>query len=413
MDVLAPLRHHSPMPGIVPGKDSQAMQGLSHGLRRTSWLLLAVSLLLASGLATAQRTEGDRASATGAYEAETSVRNQTDGERGAAFGRALAQVLASATGDTAAASRPGVREELAKAKDYVDGYDYRQDEGVSANGSPSFKTILVTRFKRDAVDSLVGMLGLPVWPLPRAKPVLWLAIDDGSGARLVGLAQANAARSVLDQANARGFALGLPGGNAAEQAAVGAIWRGDTAAIASLSSRYSPPMQLLGKLYRGAGGWVADWTFVDKGKVLSQWATSSPDARRAMSGGADGAANALFKRYAKSGSGGPPGRFRVRILGVASADDYMRLAGYLDGLSIVRRVQPVFATGDTLELELDLATGVDGFARYVGRNGVLLQVDNSVGNGNPVDAGDGVSAGTPSSLPAAGVTTFRLGGREY
>lgn len=376
---------------------------MKHELRRTSWRLrwatplLMGALLLASGLALAQRTEGDRAAAGGVYDAETSVRNQTDAERAAAFGRALAQVLAKVTGDPAAATRPGVREELARARDYVDGYDYRQDEGMSANGSPSFKTMLVTRFKHDAVDELVAMLGLPVWPVPRAKPVLWLAIDDGSGARLVGLAKANAARSVLDQAKSRGFALGLPSGNAAEQAAVGAIWRGDTAAIASLSNRYSPPMQLLGKLYRGAGGWVADWVFVDKGKVLSKWTTNSPDARRAMAGGADGAANALFKRYAKSGSSGPPGRFRVRILGVNSADDYMRLAGYLDGLSIVKRVQPVFATGDALDLDLDLATGVGGFARYVARNGTLKQVGST---DDDTDApGD------------TGMTTFRLGGR--
>ncbi len=373
-------------------------------------MLWVSALLVASGLAFAQRTEGDRPAASGAYETETSVRNQTDGERNAAFGRALAQVLAKATGDTAVATRPGVREELAKARDYVDGYDYRQDEGVSANGAPSFKTILITRFKPGAVDDLVGMLGLPVWPLPRAKPVLWLAIDDGSGARLVGLAQANAARSVLDQAKSRGFALGLPSGNAAEQAAVGAIWRGDTAAIASLASRYSPPMQLLGKLYRGAGGWIADWIFVDKGKILSKWTTNSPDARRAMSAGADGAADALFKRYAKSGSGGPPGRFRVRILDVASADDYMRLAGYLDDLSIVKRVQPVFATGDTLELNLDLATGIDGFTRYVDRNGVLLQVGHLADTGNPEDRD--ATAGSREQPSTADIATFRLGRRE-
>jgi hypothetical protein len=395
---------------MLPGQGQSDDARMKHELRRTSWRLfvamplLAGALLLASGLAFAQRTEGDRAAASGAYDAETSVRNQTDGERVAAFGRALAQVLAKATGDTGAASRPGVREELAHAKDYVDGYDYRQDEGLSANGSPSFKTILITRFKRDSVDELVAMLGLPVWPLPRAKPVLWLAIDDGSGPRLVGLAQANAARSVLDQAKARGFALGLPGGNAAEQAAVGAIWRGDTAAIASLSSRYSPPMQLLGKVYRGAGGWIADWVFVDKGKVLSKWTVSNPDARRAMSGGADGAADSLFKRYARSGSGSPAGKFRVHIVGVTSADDYMRLAGYLGGLSIVKRVQPVFATGDTLDLDLDLATGVDGFARYVERKGVLRRVDSEADKGMPDDAGT-------TATPRTATATFRLGSR--
>ena len=377
---------------------------MRQGLRRTSWqLLVAGILVLASGLSMAQRTEGDRAAATGAYAAEVAVRNQNAGEREAAFTRALAQVLAKATGDAGAATRPGVRDELGKAKDYVEGYDYRQDEGVSATGAPSFQTTLVTRFKQDAVDDLIELLGLPTWPSPRPKPVLWLAIDDGSGPRLVGLGQANAARAALDQAKSRGFALGLPGGNAAEQAAVGAIWRGDSAAIAALSRRYSPPMQLIGKLYRGGGGWVADWVFLDKGRTLSQWTTNNLDARRAMSGGADGAADALFKRYAKAGTGGAPGRFRVRILGVANADDYMKLIGYLDDLSIVKRVQPVLVTADVLELDLDLATGVGGFARYVDRAGVLSLVGR---DGSQAGASDDA---TDATVPV-NTTTFRLGG---
>ena len=295
-----------------------------------------------------------------------------------------------------------VRDELGKAKDYVAGYDYRQDEGVSATGAPSFQTTLVVRFKRDDVDHLVQMLGLPSWPQPRPKPVLWLAINDGSGPRLVGLGQVNAAKAILDQAKSRGFALGLPGGNAAEQAAVGAIWRGDSAAIAGLSRKYSPPMQLIGKLQRGAGGWVADWTFVDKGKVLSSWQTKHADARRAMAGGADGAADALFKRYAKAGSGGPAGNYRVRILGVDSADDYMRLSGYLAGVSIVKRVRPVLALPGELQLDLELATGVSGFARLVDRGEVLSTV--STGSDDTDDDGkDGDAPSTPR------VATFRLG----
>lgn len=374
------------------------------GMQRKSWAwmlsshLLACMLLAFSGLAHAQRTEGDRAAASGPYEAEVAVRNQGDGERNAAFGRALALVLAKVTGDRGAAQRPGVRDELGKARDYVAGYDYRQDEGVSASGAPSFQTTLIARFKRDDVDQLIQVLGLPSWPQPRPKPVLWLAINDGSGPRLVGLGQVNAARAILDQAKLRGFALGLPGGNAAEQAAVGAIWRGDTAAIAGLSRKYSPPMQLIGKLQRGAGEWVADWTFVDKGKTLSSWQTRHADARRAMAGGADGAADALFKRYAKAGTGGPPGTFRVRILGVDSADDYMRLIGYLDDVSIVKRLRPVLAQPGELQLELELATGLAGFARFVDRGGVLSAV--STGAGKDADS-DGAQS--------PGVATFRLG----
>lgn len=362
--------------------------------RTTRWwmgLLWTALALLPAGTALAQRTEGDRAAATGAYQAEVAVRNQTDGERDKAFARALAQVLGNVTGDRTAAQRDGMREELARAEDYVDGYDYRQDEGVSATGAPSFQTTLVVRFKQADVDDLVAMFGLPNWPQPRPKPVLWLAIDDGSGPRLVGLGQVNAARSVLEAAKARGYALGLPAGNAAEQAAVGAIWRGDTAAIAALSKRYSPPMQLIGKLRRSPGGWTADWTFVDGGKVLANWQNSNADARRAMAGGADGAADALFKRYAKASPAGAPGVYRIRVLGIRGADDYLRLAGYLDGISIVRRVAPASATAEALELDVELASGIANFARYVGRGSVLSPV-----------------AATADAVP--GTATFLLGG---
>ena len=318
------------------------------------------------GVAFAQRVEGDRAFAQGVYQAEATVRSQSESERNVGFARALLQVLDRLTGDRNASARPGVGQELRNARQYVDGYDYRQDEGVSpTTGAPTYDTTLVVRFDRDKIDNLVAALGLPVWPQPRPKPVLWLAIDDGHGPRLVGLGQSVAARSVLDRAVERGFKLGLPSGTAAEQAAVGAIWRGDTAAVARLSSRYSPPMQLIGKLYRSAQGWTADWTFVDSGRVLSRWTSEEHDARRAMAGGADGAADALVRRYAKAGSAGPAGIYRVTFTGIDSSEDFMRLAGYLQGVPVVRKVIPVRATPAGLEVDLDLATGMSGFRRLV------------------------------------------------
>ncbi|GAE55394.1 hypothetical protein XPR_2029 [Xanthomonas arboricola pv. pruni MAFF 301420] len=94
-------------------------------------------------------------------------------------------------------------------------------------------------------------------------------------------------RRLLDRAIERGYRLGLPGGAAAEQVLAGAIWRKDTAAVARASAKYSPPMQLIGKLYRNDAGWTADWVFVDNGNVLSSWTSSDADARRAMAAGAD------------------------------------------------------------------------------------------------------------------------------
>ena len=340
------------------------------------------------------------AAAQGLYEAEVPVSSQADRDRPGALARALGQVLGKLSGDRSVTQRPGVAAMLRDADDYVLSYDYRQDRNAAAGGAPSYRMMLVARFDGDKVDGLATALGLPVWPQPRPKPVLWLAIDDGSGPRLVGLQQSNAARPVLDKAIERGFRFGLPAGSAAEQALVGAIWRQDSAAIARASSRYAPPMQLIGKLYRAGGsaganaGWKADWMFVDGGRVLNQWSTHDGDARRAMATGADGTADALVKRYAKVLAAGQPGTYRVVVEGVDSANDYLRLSASLQSHPMVKAFRPVRANGQELELELDLNTGLAGFERLLGKESALAPL------APPVTSSDSGAAPLPRSATA-------------
>ena len=272
------------------------------------------------------RTEGDVAKAIGAYDAEVPVRSQADEDRPAALSRALGVVLGKLAGSRAVSGQPGVGAALRDAENYLESYDYRQDQSVSASGAPSFRTVLVAHFRQEDVDALAAGLGLPVWPQPRPKPVLWLAIDDGSGPRLVGLGQANAARSALDQAIARGYRLGLPKGDAADLAQVNAVWNQNSASVAKASARYSPPMQLIGKLYRSGAGWAADWVFVDDGEVLAKWNSHDGDARKAIAAGADGAADALVKRYARKVETGTAGSYQIVVSGVHNANDYLRLS---------------------------------------------------------------------------------------
>lgn len=336
--------------------------------------LSSAPLLAQSGM----RTEGDVAAAQGVYEAEVPVNSQTDADRTGALARALGQVLAKMSGDRQVTSRPGVAQMLRDAGQYVRSYDYRQDRGTSASGAPSYRMMLVARFDGEKVEGLASALGLPVWAQPRPKPVLWLAIDDGSGPRLVSVQQSNAARPVLDKAIERGYRLGLPTGGAAEQALVGAIWRLDTAAVARASARYAPPMQLIGKLYRGSGGgWVADWVFVDNGRELNRWSSRENDARRAMAGGAEGAADALVRRYAKALPSGAPGVHRVIVHGVNSADDWLRVSASLQGHPMLKAIRPVRASTDRIELDLDLATGLAGFNRLLGADSALQPLSAS------------------------------------
>lgn len=334
----------------------------------TFFLMLSPAVPAQTGL----RTEGEVASAQGLYEAEVPVASQADSDRPGALSRALGQVLGKLSGDRNVTSRPGVAALLRNADEMVLSYDYRQDSGTGTGAT--YRTMLVARFDQDKVDGLAAALGLPVWPQPRPKPVLWLAIDDGSGPRLVGLKQSNAARAVLDKAIERGFRLGLPEGSAAEQALVGAIWRQDTAAVARASARYAPPMQLIGKLYRAGAnaGWKADWVFVDNGRVLSQWSSQENDPRRTMAAGAEGTAEALVKRYAKVQASGQPGTYRIVVEGVSNADDYLRLSATLQAHPLVTGFRPVIARDQVLELDLELSAGLPGFERLLGKEAALV-----------------------------------------
>ena len=138
-------------------------------------------------------------------------------------------------------------------------------------------------------------------------------------------------------------------------------------------------MQLIGKVSRKGAGWHADWILVDNGRVLARWSEDDGDARRAMAAGADGAADALVKRYARrSGPGaGNPGRYMVSIDGIDSSDDYIRLSALLQKVAVVRGFRPVHAAPGTLDVELDLSTGLAGFRRLAGD--ALVAVDTADG----------------------------------
>ncbi|PNS09385.1 DUF2066 domain-containing protein [Solilutibacter silvestris] len=374
----------------------------------------ACLLALAMPVALAQRVEGDRASAEGQYATEVVVRNQSEAERNNGFSRALLKVLSNVSGERNPIARPGVADEIRNAKDYVTSFDFRQDEGVSTTGAPTFKTMLVVRFNPAKVTDLVARTGMSSWPEPRPKPVLWLAIDDGSGPRLVGLAQANAARPVLDRAKGRGYRLGLPTGSASEQVMAGSIWRSDVAAVARASAAYDPPMQLVGKLYRTGASWRGDWVFVDKGKVLARSSTSNADARVAMAGGADIAADALIRKYARPGKPVPKQNsnevadFTIQLVGINSSEDYLRAMAWLESQPQVKRVVPVDATADGMHLRISVAGGGAGLATLAANGGVMVPEAAPASTSVPDNSGDGKKPAVDTDKTPPLPTVYRV-----
>lgn len=293
------------------------------------------------------------------YTAEVPVSSQESRERDAALGRALAQVLVRMTGNARAPTEPVLQRSLRVAESMLLGTEYREVEEM-AGGVPVRRQVLAASFDPEAVDALVVAAGLPLWAGERPKPMLWLAIDDGSGAgpRLVSAQQINVVKPLAQRGLERGVRFLLPGGTAVEQPAAGSIWALDPSAIGVLSSRYGARYQLLGKLSRagaGAGGWSSEWLLADGSTTLARWSLTDPSPQRAIAAGADRAADALAQRQAVRVEGGKPETLEAEILGIDGEQDWLDLAAYLAALPVLRGFEILEAQPGGLRLRLDLA----------------------------------------------------------
>lgn len=310
------------------------------------------------------------------YVGETELLSQAPGERRAAVARALAQVVVKLTGRPEAAANPVVRRALAGAQSYVlaeqDAPGESDQQGNTAiGGVPVLKTTLRVEFDPERVDALVAAAGLPRWGHARPRPILWLAIDDGRGARLVNAGQVNVVKPLASRGTERGLSFGLPAGSAVEQAAVDTVWALNPGPLQPLTERYGHSTQLLGKLYRAGGGWTADWVLSRGDSELARWSFTDPSPQRAIASGADGAADAIARRDAVADEVGEPAVHEVLVTGLADGPAFLRAMGYLQTLPLVRGLEVLEATPDSLRLRLDLAVGVPAFDAFLAAGDTL------------------------------------------
>jgi uncharacterized protein len=361
------------------------------------WLLAALGLVLA-GAAHGQAKAPPRAAAAAAapsaatapaerpkptrnpafYRTELTLSSANAAETRGATMRALGQVLVRLTGNPQAPANPTVRRAGANLDALVVESNVRQEQ-ETVNGMPVYRSVLSVSFDPDNVDALIAAAGLRFWTSTRPKPILWLAIDDGRGPRLVTGQQTKVVKPLADRGLERGMRYLLPAGTSVEQAAVQSIWALNVGALQPLTARYRNDAQLVGKVYRKPPGWAADWVLNQAGAELARWSFADADPRRVIASGVDEGANAIAKRDAVMLDTGASGPQAFEVDGVRSQADYLRLVSYLQGLPMVRRVQVVEARPDSLRLQVDLAVGLRAFLPIVAGGDVLLAGETSAG----------------------------------
>jgi hypothetical protein len=334
------------------------------------------------------------------YQANVTLISQGDAERQNATVQALMQVIVKLTGNPQAPLNNVIRKALPQASSLVSQSAANtapsDSEGNTAiGGVPVYKTTLSVSFDPVAVDLLIAGAGLKYWTGARPKPVLWLAIDDGRGPRLVSAQQINVVKPLAAEGLNRGLHFLLPAGNPIEQAATASIWNLDAAALQPLTARYQNDTLLLGKMYRSVSGWSIWWVLMQGGVEIARWPVTDADPQRAIATGADGVADALAKREAVYLPIGASGSYLIDVVGIASQADFLRVMAYLQNQPVVQKASVVEVTPDHLRLQLDLRVGVRGF-RVLAESGDTLRALD--------DAPDSAHSDTENGTTPVGTT---------
>jgi len=326
------------------------------------------------------------ATGSGLHTAEVPLAGRGDQALQAAFSEALGTVLVRVTGRRDAASNPAVRSAAGTPAALVQQYQLLDGGRVRVQFDPQ-----ALRNRLDAADQ-------PVWGDARPVTLVWLVMEDATGAlelldagtgfaRPMQLAPATgdradgaegaarqdepgdaaaALRELLTEAAARrGVPLILPILDFQDVSLVDpAELREDRlAGVEQASLRYAPDVILIGRVQLATplAGAPARWTLL----IADQRLDWQGDARE----GPEGLADRLAERYAGTRSGLQP--LRLLVSGVDSFDGWGRLNAYLGSLGIIEHHALEQVAGHSFVIRLSVRGDSERLARTLAMRRVL------------------------------------------
>lgn len=254
---------------------------------------------------------------------------------------------------------------------------------------------LVVTFDGRALTSMLRAQRIPVWGEERPTTLVWLAVEDGRGNRLlldsfeppepepapvadtpqVPLVEAGVAPSgpalpptaaygaaIAEAAQRFGIPVMLPRYDESDLASVtpSDIWGGFSDVIVAASARYDVESILIGRVNaRNASSIRWTWVFGDNESRFA----GDVNVAFARVGGR------LMSQFASSPEGSAD--VRISVVAVDGLADYARLVSFLSGRSLVEDVRVLAMRGDHVLLSVDALAGRERLARLL--EGTVLE----------------------------------------
>ena len=272
--------------------------------------------------------------------------------RGARAG--LLQVLVRVSGTKEVENSSLIASSLRKPEVYYYQYSYEStDKTLQIDDEAVPAQLLRIHFEPSAVAKLLRRAGFPVWGSNRPGVLLWLALSDVDGRRILsGNEVSEITRALQDQARLRGLPLLFPLLDLEDSASLSTaeVWGAFLGRIADASTRYNPDCILTGRIQKdSADRWTVNWSYqIDREWRVTDSVTFSADEMiRSM---VDRLANELAERYAIDSS---RSRVTIRIESIENLDDYASVSNYLESLGPVLNSYVVRVKGGEVEFKLD------------------------------------------------------------
>ena len=300
------------------------------------------------------------------YVAEVLVTDESDGQRRSGARAGLLQVLVRVSGDPGVEDSTLIGSALRNPEEYYYQFSYEStDKVLMLDGEEVAAQTLRLNFEPSAVSRLLRRGGFQVWGSNRPAVLVWLAVNDGQGRRLLGGADEGPLNTLLDeQSRLRGVPVLFPLLDLEDSAALSTaeVWGAFLGRIRDASQRYNPDVILTARIQQDPiSGWSAKWAWYIEGEWQVE-DTVSPSMELLVRDKVDLLASELADRYAIDSS---RGQVALRVEAVDSLQDYADVSRYVESLAPVVDSSVIRVEGDEVEFRLNTEGQADQLVRVI------------------------------------------------
>jgi hypothetical protein len=286
------------------------------------------------------------------YSGEVAVEDQSAAQRQQSFPAALIQVLQKHSGQRSLPIHPALDAALVSARRLVVSFYYKEHERMAADGTATKEWHLVANFLPDKVDELVRQLELPRWLAERKPITIWIVVDDGQGRRLMPLEYDYAWAALTDVAGIRGLPISWPDldEEQTQELDLQLLWGGFAEDLISEEDNESA---VIVAARREGPIWNVRWNFATAESTAS-WRIRDRELSFALVDGLHRLTELVATRNSIAPSGQGNWQIELHISGFRGGDDYARCLAYLEGLTVVDRVDIIEVGRGDIRFSLSL-----------------------------------------------------------